>query len=402
MNKIGKIMLEVFMIIIFIIPTFIAPETVSAQTLADLKAELAKEQAEYTATQNAKALTESQMVQVNKEINSVKAQIEQTYKEINALTDDINKLNIEIVEKDEEMKEIVKFLQVANGDAAYLEYTFGAQSFTDFIYRMAVSEQLTAYNDKLIKEYNNLIEENKNKQKQIEAKRVDLGNQQISLTSKYVSLGQKASILSDSTLSIADEIKAQKEIIEFYENLGCKDNESLSTCGRSVLPKGTAFYRPMASGYVTSEWGVRGSGWHEGIDQSNSTYGVNVYSVASGKVVYIMNKFYCGGNMVIVHHNINGKTYTSVYAHLRTISANVGDNVTKDYVIGTMGGGADTEYYDTCTFGQHLHLTVANGLYGVDYNSWSSMNYTYSINPRTVINYPSGVYNQWVDRLTKY
>ena len=68
MNKIGKIMLEVFLIIIFIVPTFVAPETVSAKTLADLKAELAAEQAEYEATQNAKALTEAQMSQVNKDI----------------------------------------------------------------------------------------------------------------------------------------------------------------------------------------------------------------------------------------------------------------------------------------------------------------------------------------------
>lgn len=401
MNKIGRIMLEVFLIIIFIVPTFVAPETVSAKTLADLKAELAAEQAAYEATQNAKALTESQMAQVNKDIISVKNQIEQTYADINNLLDEIDKLNIEIAAKEEEMKEIIKFLQVSNGDAAYLEYAFGAKSFTDFIYRMAVSEQLADYNDKLIDEYNTMIETNKNKQIEIENKRVDLGNQQISLTAKYTSLGQTASTLADSSLSIADEIKAQKEIIEFYEDLGCKDNENISVCGRETLPPGTAFYRPMANGYVTSEWGTRGSGWHEGIDQSNSTYGVNVYAIANGKVVYIFPKHSCGGNMVVVHHNINGQTYTSVYAHLKTINATVGDNVTKDYVIGTMGGGSDTEYYDTCTFGAHLHLTVATGLYGVDYKSWSAMSYTYSINPRSVINYPS-TWTYWSDRLTKY
>ena len=48
----------------------------------------------------------------------------------------------------------------------------------------------------------------------------------------------------------------------------------------------------------------------------------------------------------------------------------------------------------------YLHLTVATGLYGPDYG-WYAMNYTYSINPRNVINFPSGS-QYWQDRLTAY
>ena len=83
-------------------------------------------------------------------------------------------------------------------------------------------------------------------------------------------------------------------------------------------------------------------------------------------------------------------------------------------IIGYSGGGASTMSpsnicglpngtgWDRYTCGEHLHITVATGLFGVDYNDWSSgLNRRYSINPRTVINFPSyGV--SWTDRITAY
>ena len=53
-----------------------------------------------------------------------------------------------------------------DGESAYLEYTFGARDFTDFIYRTAVAEQLTKYNETLIDEFNKSIEESKQKQEE--------------------------------------------------------------------------------------------------------------------------------------------------------------------------------------------------------------------------------------------
>lgn len=41
-------------------------------------------------------------------------------------------------------------MQISEGDNVYLEYIFEATSFTDFIYRSAIVEQLTKYNDELI------------------------------------------------------------------------------------------------------------------------------------------------------------------------------------------------------------------------------------------------------------
>ena len=53
----------------------------------------------------------------------------------------------------------------------YLDYAMGAKTFTDFIYRVAISEQLIEYNDSLVDEYNDLIVKNKEKQQSLKKKK---------------------------------------------------------------------------------------------------------------------------------------------------------------------------------------------------------------------------------------
>lgn len=392
--------IQIITIMIFLLPTFTPP--VHAKTLGDLKQELYKKQEELKQNEQSQNMTQQQIDNANKEIANVKASIEQTYIDIAALDKEIEALNQDIALKDSQIKEILNFVQVSSGEDAYLEYAFGAKDFTDFIYRMAVSEQLAEYNNKLIDECNRNIETAKQKQREIETKRTELSNKQQELQKRVKELGQELESLSDTSIDIVDEIEYQKEIIKLYEDKGCKENEDIATCGRKTLPAGTNFYRPLVSGYVTSEWGPRnwGNGWHEGIDFSN-TQAVDVYAVATGMVAKIFYRNSCGGNMVVVHHNINGKTYTTVYAHLKTVNVSEGDTVTRNTIVGLMGGDPSTWSYDKCSTGRHLHLTVATGLYGVDYN-FTAMNYKYSINPRTVINMPKGLYNWFQNRLEEY
>lgn len=400
--KIVKKIFQIMMVMVFIVPTFTAPVTkVNAKTLAQLKQELEEKQNELNQNNQQQQLTEQQISNINSKITSIKNEITQTYTDIASLDADIESLNNQIKEKQEQVKKIVNFLQISSGKTAYLEYVFGAKDFTDFIYRLSVSEQLAKYNDQLVDEYNSMIEQNKQKQKEIEEKRVSLGSQQESLTTEQQKLGQELEDLESVNIDIADDIEYQKEIIELYKSKGCKDNEDISTCGRKTLPSGTAFYRPLVSSHVTSEWGTRyymGKSWHEGIDMGISE-GTPVYAVGTGMVAAALVQNSCGGNMVVVHHNINNQSYTSVYAHLLSINVSKEQTVDRNTIIG-YSGGQSTKSYDKCTGGAHLHLTTAKGLYGVDYG-WYAMNYTYSVNPRTLINFPSGS-AWWTDRLTAY
>lgn len=387
---------------VFLTSLLACPTIAQAETLGDLKNTLNKKQQEYKESEKQKQLTQEQINQTNSDIVQTKKNISQTYIDIANIEKEIDSLYEEIAKKKAQVKQVVNFEQVSSGESAYLEYVFGAESFTDLIYRSAISEQLADYNTKLVDEYNNLIEEARKKQEQISQKQVELSNYQVQLEQKVASLGQTLEAQTATSLDIQEEIKVQKEIIEMYENMGCKDNENIKTCGRSVLPPGTAFYRPLVSAHITSEWGTRyygGRSFHEGLDHGVAE-GTPAYAVGTGKVATVINRSSCGGNMVVVHHNIKGTTYTTVYAHLLSINVAKGQTVTRDTIVGYTGGQS-TKSYDGCTGGAHLHLTVARGLYGVDYNSWTQMNYTYSINPRSVINYPSGS-QYWYDRITAY
>lgn len=397
--------IKVLLIFAILIPTLIIPDDdAQAQTLRDLKEELAQKEAEYNDNQNKQQLTKNQMAEVQSNINKIKEDMNQINVDVTNLTEEIAELEVSIKNKDKEIKELISFVQVSNGESAYLEYAFGAQDFTDFIYRMSVSEQLAKYNEDLISSYNTMIKENENKKVELKNKKEELNKKQGELDTELAKLGDELSSLADTSVSIQDQIDAQKEIIKVYEDMGCDLDQDISTCGRSKLPANTAFYRPLAKGHVTSEWGYRPlfSGFHEGLDMTVSPKdNVPVYSTGNGIVGAVIERSSCGGNMILIHHTVNGQSYTSMYAHLKTILVSEGQYVTSSTQIGVMGGGPETESYDKCTMGSHLHFTISTGLYGVDYGSWSTL-ISRSINPRNMVNFPSGTYNEWEDRYTAY
>lgn len=375
--------------IILVMMCFTFPMSGSAKTVRDLMDELNALETQNNQNQQDKALTQDQINQTNENINNINETISKAKEEIETLSVEIEELNQDIEEKDEEIKKLMNFLQISNGENAYLEYAFGAKDFTDFIYRMAISEQLASYNNNLMTDYNQMIVDNKEKQQELKEQQVVLNDQKEKLNTELAKLGEKMSNLTSTSITLAEDIQLQKEIVQMYKDLGCKDDDDIDVCGRNMLPPGTSFLRPMVAGYVTSEWGSRWGTFHEGIDMSTSpTSNVPVYSSAVGIVAAIRTRQPCGGNMVLVHHNINGKTYTAMYAHLRTITVSKGQRVTQNTQIGTMGGDPNIETFDSCSTGPHLHFTISTGLYATDYSSWDTL-IDRSINPRSVCNFPS-------------
>lgn len=367
-------------------------ENVKARTLRDIKEELAAKEKEYEESKHQKELTESEIANIKRNIDAINTEISNIQTEMLELTKQIEELNEEIIEKDKEIKSIMNYYQLSNGESAYLEYIFNAADFTDFIYRLAIAEQLSNYNDKLIEEYNATIKENEDKKVELGEKTVALNEKQGTLQVELKSLRGNLDSIVEENMSIEDEIKVLKEYIDTYQNkYKCGLDEDINVCGRDKLPPGTKFYRPVVSGSISahfgwySPWGQ--STWHYGTDFAGTGHGANVYSVAPGKVAAIVNRASCGGNMVYIQHIINGTKYTSGYFHLSHVNVRVGDTVTKDTVIGGVGGNPSYEWWDRCSTGTHLHLQIAYGLYLEDYYSYSGFE-ARSIDPRLVINLP--------------
>lgn len=378
-----------------LIPLLIIPINVNAKTLKEFKNEL-------QAAQEALDNNQSQIHATQEEIDAARGRIDEIHTEMTSIDNEmieinrkIAQLNEKILEKDKEIKDIMRYYQFSNGESAYLEYLFEANSITDFIYRMAITEQLSKYNDSLIKEMNSMVEENKKNIKALQDKEKELKALQKELGEKLVILGSQMDSLSDDAVELKDELAAAKATVEQYESLGCKDDEDVSVCARGLLPAGTRFWRPMNLGYLTAPYGyssVYGSSWHSGMDMSTYRWDSgNIYSISEGRVAFAG---YNGsmGNVVMIHHNINGNPYTSIYMHLSEIYVNSGDLVTKDSIVGKMGETG-------AAYGAHLHLSLITCLI---YDGYCFNYRNYTVNPNDYINFPSSLYADWENRTNYY
>ena len=328
--------------------------------------------AKYNNSKNKQAEAKSKINSLQGDIGNVGNNIAKYQKDIENSKAKIEELNKEIEEKKKEIDNLLSFMQISEGDNVYLEYIFEATSFTDFIYRSAIVEQLTKYNDELIDDMYKKIEENKQLQKKL-AKQIEDSEKEMDklnnlLNSANVSLNQ----LVDEHVDIEEDMDASKKQYEYFKkefkNNGCSEDTDINVCLK--VPSSTGFIRPLVKATVTSEFGMRYHPtrhiWtlHSGIDLG-VPIGTNVYPAANGvvtKIARVKNPNIagssCGGNKIYVKHLVNGKEFVTVYMHVHTIKVNLGDYVTVNTVIAGSGGG---ESYDYCTTGPHLHFSIMKG-----------------------------------------
>ena len=402
MKYIKKI-ITIILILLSIVPSIAYSPKVEAKTIADLRRELDDKYAKEQENDDNIALNQNEIDAVENEIGQIYSEIDSINNTIKEKEEEIVRLNEEIEEKDKSSKSLMASLQTTTGNSFYIEYLFGSTSITDFIYRYSITEQITSYNERLIKEMNEKITEAKNLKVELANKEVELEEKRNSLATKLATLESSKVKLYELSTSIEDEIRNAKKIIQMYVDAGCGENDDISVCANTKLPPDTQFWRPFEYGYVSSEYGYRGAiylngklisstGIHEGIDLTNGLGSANkIYAVANGKVAAVWYDQW-GGNQITIHHNINGKSYSSSYAHLSKTLVKVGDIVSKDTVIGMMGSTGNST-------GPHLHLAISTGLRFTEYRGQSAY-VARTVNPRSLINLPSK--GSWKDRITKY
>lgn len=365
MKKVSRIILCAFSF-------FMLVNNVAAISLKDYRIQYEKDLAKYNNSKNKQAEAKSKINSLQGDIGNVGNNIAKYQKDIENSKAKIEELNKEIEEKKKEIDNLLSFMQISEGDNVYLEYIFEATSFTDFIYRSAIVEQLTKYNDELIDDMYKKIEENKQLQKKL-AKQIEDSEKEMDklnnlLNSANVLLNQ----LVDEHVDIEEDMDASKKQYEYFKkefkNNGCSEDTDINVCLK--VPSSTGFIRPLVKATVTSEFGMRYHPtrhiWtlHSGIDLG-VPIGTNVYPAANGvvtKIARVKNPNIagssCGGNKIYVKHLVNGKEFVTVYMHVHTIKVNLGDYVTVNTVIAGSGGG---ESYDYCTTGPHLHFSIMKG-----------------------------------------
>ena len=387
-------------LLIVLLTVFIIPINTNAKTIKQLEQEINSFTADLDNKKSQIATNDAEVKKIQENIANIESQISQIESETAILEQEIEASNQEISEKSEQSKSLFQYLQVSEGENAYLEYIFGATDVTDMVYRMAIVEQLTEYNDQVMDELSALIEENETRKSELATKNAELEKLTTELEAEQEKINAETAQIKEAMPSVEQQLEEAEANLKYYKNLGCGENEDIYACqfrveqannsssgGGGYVPSASGFYRPMVSGYVTQNYGNAG---HMGIDLSNTNKTIEIYPIATGVV---FAKYYddYGALVLKIRHNVNGRYLYSTYAHLSAWYVNVGDTVTPDTVIGRMG---NTGY----SFGAHLHLEVTT----CDWHagggcSWSVYQRS-TIDPRQYVGFPSGLRVWWNGR----
>ncbi len=383
-----------YIFIFLMVFAFLMPP-VSAKTIADIEREIEAAEKKLNDTNTKKAINNQNLEQTKKRIQEIENNIVQVEKSIEDKTKESEKLAEDIKKKNAETKDLMRYYEVSSSGSAMLEYVMGAESLTDLIYRLSITEQISSYNKKLVDQMNEMIEKNEKIKKDLEKEKENLNNLKKEQETQSIVLSQKQSELDAEGESEEQVVKGMRNELNYYKKLGCDSNESITACtnrvfGDTTLPVGTTFRRPTTSGRISSEFGNRTLNGkpnkHFAIDIAMPT-GTPVYAVAPGVVGYTGD--ICGISLVL-WHNVNGKTYSSIYCHLSKQLVKKGQVVTADTVIAKSG----------CTgqcYGAHLHLGMATGRYKDIENGYSRYYSSgrgdsleeHTFDPRDVIIFPA-------------
>ncbi|MED1204402.1 murein hydrolase activator EnvC family protein [Heyndrickxia acidicola] len=330
------------------------------------------------------------IVDANEKIRDKQQQVDDTKQKINDLEAQIKVLQKRIDERNQLLKQRARAMQQNGTSASYLDVILTSKSFGEMLDRLsAVNTIVNADKDIMMQqkrdqdklkaaqaEVEKKLSELQGMLNQLEKMKADFNAKKSQANALMQKLGQKKDDIEKEKLSMSEQndlLSAQKAAIDkaiqmekgrladeaqkAAEQAKQQNESSLSSSGSSSLPPVTSgmFTRP-AEGYISSGFGAREgtySGFHYGVDIANPGSNVPIVATADGVVSrsYLSSSY---GNCIFITHDINGKIYTTVYAHMSARLVGNGAVVHKGQQIGIMGSTGEST-------GQHLHFELYPG-----------------------------------------
>lgn len=329
---------------------------------------------------------DTEVAKMNEEIRNEESKINMIKKEIVKQENEINNLN-EIIEKRESVvRERLKTMQLQGGGISYMDVFLGVHNFGEFLDAANAATSLINADKEILKVHyqNQHLKKMKESELQSKLASLDAGLTKLGLlkAEQQRKIDEKNNFMESL---IADKQQIESELLDVSEvqdlmvaqesailnEIEARKNPRQRETKSYVYPNptdGEIFIKPTV-GILSSGYGMRWEKLHSGIDIADNAPNTAIVASANGTVIrsYYSNSY---GNCVFVTHNMNGKTYTTVYAHLENRTVETGQQVTQGQMIGYMGNTGHS-------FGKHLHFEIHEG-------QWNPMK-SNSVDPKEYI-----------------
>ena len=372
-----------------------------ATSSADIKKELdaLEERAdeidsEMEALQEQIDANDAETLSIVEQRSQVDYEVSLLYDQMQNLNDQLKQYNLLIAEKQAELDDLqtqqsellaryklrLRAMQ-EQGEISYWAVIFGASSFSDMLNRLAMVEEIAKSDQRMMDELSDLAADVLAAKDDLAAEKVTLEEKKATLAEtekEYEAKREQSEKLLDELIAHAEELNANMEEIEDRKNALAEEiaksekeyNEAQKReeeASRPSTPGGGggssgggttegSFLYPLprsCGAWVSSPYGYRYhpiSGtysFHSGVDLA-APGGTPIYASKSGTVTTSAYAQGSWGNYVVINH---GDGYSTLYAHMVSRAASVGQYVNQGDVIGYVGTTGNST-------GNHLHFNV--------------------------------------------
>ena len=345
---------------------------------ADIQAEIDAVRQQYTAASNQiqdlvnrKNAVDQEIALLHSQILNINQQVIAYGQLIADAQDDMDEESQRLDELNEKHKARIRAME-DGGTVSYWEVLFQASSFTDFLDRMAMIEEIAQSDQRRLEEIQQAAD--------------DLSSTQAKMQQELRSLAEAQQTLADSESLLAEKrtesdgllrsLAAQKEEFELLlddseakqdalmKEIAQKEKELANAQYEEKLaklalqgqnPPSNATWITPVSGYtITSAFGMRihpvykYALMHNGIDMA-CPQGTPIYATRAGTVTTASYQAGGAGYYVSINH---GDGFSSIYMHMTNYVVSSGQSVAAGQLIGYVGStGVST--------GPHLHFGVS-------------------------------------------
>lgn len=349
------------------------------EQMDELKIQMEQNKNEMADIVAQKSNIDQQIALLSAKIGSINEQIDAYNVLIADKQEELDSAEKRLAELNEKNKERIRAME-ENGSLSYWSVLFKANSFSDFLDRLSMIEEIAASDRRRIKEMSDAAVEVAEAKQTLSDEKAGLEVTKTELTDAHAEMGEKR---AESDLLLQELVKEAQRLDNDFFDYEQKTEELLAELGQaqedledakyqewlatsestnSSSQGGGGDYSPPASSggwmipcnyiYLSSAYGWReppaegASSFHGGVDLAGDE-GTPIYATRSGYVYRTGYTEYNGYYVGIDHYD----GFASAYLHLTYYIVDVGDYVSQGQVIGYMGStGVST--------GPHLHFTI--------------------------------------------